>query len=114
MWFFYAMKNKEEIVPKFTCEICGKKFETGEELDGHDAGHIVRPVSKNPLMAMMTLPDGISEGRWESADAFSEGVKELYEKYPHRTFQFVPFTYKNGYLTAMLAIAGPQNNLFSI
>lgn len=106
-WFFIYNENREDGM--FKCGICGKEFETSSKLTSHDAGHIVRPVSQNPLTLMLTLPDGVSAGRWAAAEAFTEGVQELRETYPGRIFQYVPFTYSDGYLTAMLAIANPES-----
>ncbi len=104
------MKNKEEIVPKFKCEICGKKFNEGRTLDIHDMEHNVRPVSKVPLTVILRLPDGITQGKWAAAEAFSDCIRELREMYPGRRFQYVPFRYECDSLTAILAIANPNDD----
>lgn len=92
----------------FRCGICGEEFNSSRELVGHDAGHIVRPVTEEPLVMVLNLPDGVTEGRYAAAEAFADGIKELRAAHPGKKFQYVPFTYKSGYLTAMLAIAEPE------
>ncbi len=92
-----------------TCDICGTEFEKRSDLTDHWDNHLVKPVSEEPLVRMLTLPDGTTPGRFEAAEKFAEGIKELREKHPDMRFQLIPFNYDNcrdgPALSAILAIA---------
>ena len=72
-------------------------------------------VSENPLTFLITLPDGCTPGRFESAEAFGFAIKAInFVQFENsafigevpNSFQFVPFKYEEGALTSMLAIKG--------
>ena len=50
-------------------------------------------VIEAPLTLMLTLPDGITAGRWEAAVVFAGNVRKIREQYPSKAFQFLPFSY---------------------
>jgi hypothetical protein len=92
------------------CEICGAEFATAMQLESHWAGHAVRPVKTSPLSYLLCLPDGITPGRYEAAEAFADAYVELSQMHLDRRFNFFPFSYKtddggkNPALNAVLAI----------
>lgn len=73
--------------------------------------HEITVVMPHPLMLMITLPEGCTEGRWEAAESFAGSVAKIRESYPGKTFQFIPFLFKttrcgtDPALAAMLAIS---------
>ncbi len=93
-----------------TCGICGEEFVSPSQLESHWAGHAVRPVKENPLSYLLVLPDGITSGRFEAAEAFADAYAELRKKHPCTRFDYFPFAYKTdsegkeSALTAILAI----------
>jgi len=93
------------------CDICGDTFNRRTELDSHDAGHTVRPVSASPLSYLLCLPDGVTPGRYKAAEAFAGAFAELATAHPGQKFNFFPFSYAVGghggdtALDAILAIA---------
>jgi len=72
-----------------------------------DNGEIVT-IEKEPLVLMLTIPNGYTHNRLEAAEAFSKILAEAYRRSPAGTkFQFIPFSYgTNQILDAVLAIAG--------
>lgn len=65
-------------------------------------------VREEPLVVALKLPDGCTPGRWEAAESFADSIAELRRRYPGRTFQFVPFSYRyqeSPALDTILAIA---------
>jgi hypothetical protein len=76
------------------CDDCGKEFPDLDALDSHVAGHAVRKVRECPLSYLLVLPDGVTTGRWEAADAFVDAYSELREKHPQTKFNYLPFSYK--------------------
>lgn len=93
------------------CEICGEEFANPMQLESHWASHAVRPVKGSSLSYLLCLPDGITSGRYEAAEAFADAFAELKQKHPDKQFNFFPFSYKtegqgkDPALDAILAIA---------
>ena len=92
------------------CGICGKECAGLSELADHYASHAVRPVKENPLSYLLVLPDGVTEGRHEAAEAFADAYLELRCLHPDKRFDYFPFAYKIDHgikesaLTAILAV----------
>lgn len=92
------------------CQICGEEFLHPMQLESHWAGHSLRPVTENSSY-LLCLPDGVTPGSFEAAEAFVEAHEELKREHPDIQFHFFPFSYKtagNGKdpaLAAILAIA---------
>ena len=76
------------------CEICGEEVADVSAMESHWAGHAVRPVKKDPLSYLLVLPDGITKGRYEAAEAFVDAYAELKQKHPYVQFNFFPFSFK--------------------
>ena len=55
----------------------------------------INVVREDPLTLALTIPDGCGPGRWEAAVAFAEVFAEVKSRYPHRTFQYIPFSYES-------------------
>lgn len=93
------------------CDICGEEVANVPAMESHWAGHAVRPMKENPLSYLLVLPDGITEGRYEAAEAFVDAYAELKQKHPEVQFNFFPFSFKglhdegNLALVSILAIA---------
>lgn len=79
---------------KHVCEICGKEFKTINQIESHWASHRVLPVAKEPLSYTLVLPDGVTAGRHEAAEAFAKAYAELKEKHPEKKFHLLPFSYR--------------------
>ncbi|MEK9184308.1 MAG: hypothetical protein AAB892_01095 [Patescibacteria group bacterium] len=94
------------------CDICREEFEKRSDLTDHWDNHLVKPVSDEPLVRILTLPDGITPGRFEAAEKFAEAIKELRAVYPGVQFQFIPFNYSPSRdgpaLESILAVAEPS------
>ena len=69
----------------------------------------IKVVQENPLVLILTLSDGINQGRWQAAENFGEIITEVKKRYPDKQFQYIPFNYaqtKQGpALEAIMAIA---------
>lgn len=94
------------------CKICGEEVVGGVlEMENHWSGHAVRPVKNDPLSYLLVLPDGITEGCYEAAEAFVDAYAELKQSHPDVQFNFFPFSFKsldngkNPALASILAIA---------
>ena len=59
-----------------------------------DDDETISVVQADPLVLLITLPDGCTPGRWEAAESFAQSIAELREKYPGVKFQFIPFGYE--------------------
>lgn len=75
------------------CDVCGEEFARIDSMESHRACHGVLPVKRNPLSYLVVLPDGITSGRMEAAEAFADGYAELARKHPDTRFDFFPFSY---------------------
>ena len=56
----------------------------------------IKVVKEYPLILLLRLSDGVSEGRWDAAENFAELFAEVRIQCPNIQFQFIPFTNKTG------------------
>lgn len=92
------------VVQKNVCDECGQTLDE-KELKTHF--HAVQKLSSDDYL--LVLPDNVAPGTIEAARYLAKAKKELQDKSPGKTFQYVPFGFQN--------VQNSQNydfNLFAI
>jgi hypothetical protein len=87
------------------CEHCEQEFADTEEFRNHFDP--IKIIWRDPLVLLLNLPDGCTDGRVEAATAFAKVISGVRQRYPNKEFQYIPFDREIGSFggtTALLAI----------